>query len=345
MKKFGEKIKGIKVGTWVKCAVCLIFVAYIVIIHLREMIFPENSMLWGLYRSAYLEDTVARLLKTLMVFSYCYVIMQLSNIVAFASEKIKANGAKTTLLLLGNVAKYAAAIVFVFMTLSVWGVDTTAIMTGGAVIALVVGLGCQSLISDIVAGIFMLFEGDIQVGDIVVIDGWRGTVKQIGLRRTKIEDAVGNINIVNNSAISNIINNTRDLSVAAVEVGTEYNESILRIEEVIQKALPEMKKNIPAIVEGPFYKGVQSLGESCVNIKLVAKCKEEDKYQVERDMNRELKILFDANDINIPFNQIVLNTRDPHEPNKTQYKPKKKSTEDFAAKQAELSRGIEEQDK
>ena len=87
--------------------------------------------------------------------------------------------------------------------------------------------------------------------------------------------------------------------------------------------------------------GVAELGESCVNIRLVAKCKEEDKYQVQRDLNRELKILFDANDINIPFNQIVLNTRDPNEPNKTQYKPKKAS--DFAKKQAELSAGIEEQ--
>ena len=343
MKNLGEKIKGIKVATWVKLVVCLIFVGYIVVIHAREAIFPGGSMLHDLYADQYAGDFVARLLKTLMIFSYCYVIMQISNVVAFASEKIKANGAKTTLLLLGNVVKYAAAIVFVFLALSVWGVDTTAIMTGGAVLALVVGLGCQSLIADIVAGIFMLFEGDIQVGDIVVIDGWRGTVKQIGLRRTKIEDAVGNINIVNNAAISNIINNTKELSVALVDVGTEYNESILRIEEVIEKALPEMKKHIPAIVEGPFYKGISALGESCVNIRLVAKCKEEDKYQVERDMNRELKILFDANDINIPFNQIVLNTRDPHEPNKTQYKPKNKSTETFAAKQAELSKDIEEQ--
>ena len=100
---------------------------------------------------------------------------------------------------------------------------------------------------------------------------------------------------------------------------------------------------IPAIVEGPYYKGVQNLGESSVDIRLVAKCKEEDKYQVERDLNRELKILFDANGINIPFNQIVLNTRDPKEPDKTQYKPKKASTQNFAKEQAELSKDIEEQ--
>jgi len=342
-KKFS--LKDVKVGTWVKLGVCLAFLVYVVLILLRTKIFPGDSLLYNLFEEDRAGDLVVRILKTLVLIGVCYIIMQLSNILVKVSDGVKNNSLKTTLLLLGNVVKYAAAIAIVLVALGIWGVDTTAIVTGAGVITLVIGLGCQSLISDIVAGIFMLFEGDIKVGDIVVIDGWRGTVKQIGLRRTKIEDAVGNINIVNNAAISNIINNTQDLSVALVDVGTEYNESILRIEEVIEGALPEMKKHIPAIVEGPFYKGVSALGESCVNIRLIAKCKEEDKYQVERDLNRELKILFDANDINIPFNQIVLNTRDPHEPNKTQYKPKKKSTENFAAEQAELSRGIEDQDK
>ena len=346
MEKSEQKgLKGIKVGTWIKIAVCVVFVAYVVFILLRKKFFPGDSLIYNLFEEDKSTELVVRILKMVELIAICYVIMQLSNILVKVSEGVKNNSLKTTLLLLGNVVKYAAAIAIVLVSLGIWGVDTTAIVTGAGVLTLVIGLGCQSLISDIVAGIFMLFEGDIKVGDIVVIDGWRGTVKQIGLRRTKIEDAVGNINIVNNSAISNIINNTRELSVAVVDVGTEYNESILRIEEVIEAALPEMKKNIPAIVEGPFYKGIAELGESCVNIRLVAKCKEEDKYQVQRDLNRELKILFDKNDINIPFNQIVLNTRDPNEPNKTQYTPKKKSTESFAAKQAELSKDIEEQDK
>jgi len=340
-KKFS--LKDLKVSTWVKIGICVAFLAYVILILLRTKIFPGDSLIYNLFEEDRAGELVVRLLKMLELIAICYIIMQLSNILVKVSDSVKNNSLKTTLLLLGNVIKYAAAIAIVLVSLGIWGVDTTAIVTGAGVITLVIGLGCQSLIADIVAGIFMLFEGDIKVGDIVVIDGWRGTVKQIGLRRTKIEDAVGNVNIVNNAAISNIINNTQELSVAVVDVGTEYNESILRIEEVIEAALPEMKKHVPAIVEGPFYKGVAELGESCVNIRLVAKCKEEDKYQVERDLNRELKILFDANDINIPFNQIVLNTRDPHEPNKTQYKPKKASTAKFAAEQAEASKGIEEQ--
>ena len=336
--------KKIGAGLYVRIVLSAIFIAYIVVmLGLRTLLFKGDSLIYNMYEEDFAANVIVRLLKTGVIFSICFLVIQVSHAFVKLSEIINNNSAKTTLLLLGNLFKYVAAIAFVLVTLGVWGVDTAAIVTGSAVLALVIGLGCQSLIADIVAGIFMLFEGDIKVGDIVVIDGWRGTVKQIGLRRTKIEDAVGNVNIVNNSAISNIINNTQELSVALVTVGTEYNESILRIEEVIEKALPEMKKHIPAIVEGPYYKGVQNLGESSVDIRLVAKCKEEDKYQVERDLNRELKILFDANDINIPFNQIVLNTRDPKEPNKTQYKPKNASTEKFAKEQAELSKDIDEQ--
>ena len=349
MKKNSKRGKKGVVGTglYVRLAFCVIFAAFIVVYALRSKIFPGDSLMYNItnedFEPTQTQIILIGLLKTVFIFSICFLIFQVSHCCVKLSDMIKNNSAKTTLLLLGNLFKYAAAIAFVLVTLGAWGVDTAAIVTGSAVIALVIGLGCQSLIADIVAGIFMLFEGDIKVGDIVVIDGWRGEVKQIGLRRTKIEDAVGNVNIVNNSAISNIINNTQELSVALVTVGTEYNESILRIEEVIEKALPEMKKHIPAIVEGPYYKGVQNLGESSVDIRLVAKCKEEDKYQVERDLNRELKILFDANDINIPFNQIVLNTRDPKEPNKTQYRPKNASTEKFAKEQAELSKDIDEQ--
>lgn len=355
MKKFLEKLKGgwnafVKylasrtVGQWIKFGFCIVFAVFLVFIILCvNHVLDLGPTLNNLYEEDYANQVGVRLLKTLVIFSACYLIMQISGIFVKVSNVIKNSSVKTTMLLLGSVVKYAAAIAIVLLSLSAWGVDTTAIVTGAGVITLVIGLGCQSLVADIVAGIFMLFEGDIKVGDVVVIDGWRGTVLQIGLRRTKIEDAVGNINVVNNSAISNIINNTRDLSVAVVDVGTEYNESILRIEEVLEAALPEMKKNIPAIVEGPFYKGVSSLGESSVNIKLVAKCKEDDKYQVERDLNREIKILFDKNDINIPFNQVVLNTRDPKEPNKTQYKPKAKKTENFAKEQGEISKGIEEQ--
>jgi len=335
--------KVLNVKNIIKIVIVTLGVAFVALVALRNFWAPEESWIYHVYDEDVAGDTGVRLFKTAVIILAGYAIAQIGNFLAWLGRDVISNqAAKTGILLGGSILKYAAFIAIILVSLSAWGIDTTAIVTGAGVLTLVIGLGCQSLVSDIVAGIFMIFEGDIRVGDVVVVNGWRGTVLQIGLRRTKIEDTVGNINIVNNSAISNIINNTRELSVAVATVGIEYNESIERVEGVIKDNLAAMKKNIPAIVEGPFYKGVEDLGNSAVIIKLVAKCKEDDIYQVRRDLNREIKIVFDNNNINIPFDQIVLNYRDENEKTQDITAAEKRAADQFVKKQKEISKGIDD---
>ena len=177
--------------------------------------------------------------------------------------------------------------------------------------------------------------------DIVIIDDWRGEVKEIGVRTTKLVDAGGNIKIVNNSDIRSIVNQTKDLSVAKCYVGISYGDRIERVEKVIADNINKIKENIPAIVEGPFYKGVAELAESSVNLLFVAKCKEEDIYQVQRDLNREIKIIFDDNNVNIPFPQVTITYDDNSNDTKLTGK-EKKEVEQFLKKQKGLSKSIEE---
>lgn len=338
MEKKNNVIKYVvKWGIFAIIAVFLLFIA------LRKQVFGADTFLYNLYEEATAENIANKLFKVLVIVLGGVDIIYIANVAIKIGTLVKNNTAKTTFLLIGNVLKYISAILIVLISLSAMGVDSTAIVTGAGVLTLVISLGCQTMVSDIVAGIFLLFEGDIKVGDIVVINGWRGTVQQIGLRRTKIEDTVGNINIVNNSSISNIINNTRDLSIAICYVGIEYNESIERVENILKDNFETIKKNIPAIVSGPFYQGVSELGASSVNIKIVAKCKEENKYQVERDLNREIKLLFDKHNVNIPFNQIVLNYRDENEETAKSTAKEAETAKAFIKEQKELTRGIDEQ--
>ena len=79
-------------------------------------------------------------------------------------------------------------IIAAFAILSTWGVNTSTLLASAGVLTLVIGLGAQSLVADVVAGLFIVIEGEYLVGDIVVIDGWRGTVKEIGIRTTKVEE-------------------------------------------------------------------------------------------------------------------------------------------------------------
>ena len=162
----------------------------------------------------------------------------------------------------------------------------------------------------------------------------------LGIRTTKLIDAGGNIKIVNNSEIKTIINQTQELSLAKAYVSVSYDARIEKIEAVIADNLGSFKSKIPAIVEGPFYKGVTELGESGVNLLFVAKCYEDDIYQVQRDMNREIKIMFDNNNIEIPFNQLVVHmAEDEQDPLKLSKTTIRKANS-FNEEQKELSKDI-----
>ena len=236
--------------------------------------------------------------------------------------------------LVDSFIKYVAIIASIFYGLSCIGVETSTIITSASILTIVVGLGAQSLISDILAGIFIVFEGEFRVGDIVTIGDWRGTVLEIGIRTTKIEDAMNNIKIFSNSAITGVVNMTRQYSVACCDVGIEYGESLERVESILKKELPHMKEKLPIISAGPFYKGVVSLGDSSVVIRIVAQCAETDRVQLNRDLNREIKLIFDRYNVGIPFPQIVVNQPTNFE---KASRADKKNAEAFIREQEEIS--------
>ena len=254
-------------------------------------------------------------------------------------KKIGSQKFTTVFILVVNFLKWVVVIGAIFMILSACGLKSEFSAAGAGIVALIIGLGSQSLVADILAGIFIVFEGDYQVGDIVILDGWRGTIQAIGVRTTKLMDAGGNMKIVNNSEIKTIINQTKELSLAKVYVSTKYEDRIENIEAVIADNLETIKEHIPAIVEGPFYKGVAELGESSVDLLFVAKCKESDIYQVQRDLNREIKIMFDNNNIGIPFPQIVIHKGEDDVHQTVTAKTAKKANE-FTEEQKELSKDI-----
>ena len=286
-----------------------------------------------------LYQKIPALLKSIQIIVIAYI---LSFLIRWILQKGLARSQRgiTIVKLLDSFIKYLIAIIALLTVLGAWGVDTGTLLASAGILGLVVGLGAQSLIADIIAGVFIVFEGEYQVGDIVVIDGWRGTVDEIGIRTTKIIDAGGNVKIVNNSDIRSIINQTQQLSLATCEVGIEYGESLERVETVIRDNLAPLRDKITAIVDGPYYKGVKTLNASSVDLLFVARCKEEDLFQVQRDLNREIKLIFDKNEINIPFAQVVVNS-----PAEFAAKANKKTAlgaQAFVEEQKELSKDLEE---
>lgn len=246
----------------------------------------------------------------------------------------------TIMSLMASLFKWIIIIISALLILKAFGVDTTTLLASAGILTLVIGFGAQSLVADILAGFFLVFEGEYEVGDIISVDGWRGTVRDIGIRVTRIEDVGGNIKTINNSDVKNVINQTHELSVAKVTMPIDYGESLERVEIVLKDNFDKIAKNIPDIVEGPYYKGVSSLGSSSVDLLIIAKCNESNIYQVQRDLIRELYIVFNKNGITVPFQQVVLSQRESE--NSDASKKMEKIAKDFLEDQKESSKNIGE---
>ncbi|MBO4552277.1 MAG: mechanosensitive ion channel family protein [Candidatus Methanomethylophilaceae archaeon] len=283
---------------------------------------------------------IPRLFRCVQIVFFGWVLMKIIQILITVIVGHGKSG-KTAAKLLNSFVKYGAAILVILAILSTMGVDTSVLIASAGIAGLVIGLGAQSLIADIIAGIFIVFEGEFRVGDIVVIDGWRGTVQEIGMRTIKIMDYGGNVKIVNNSSVSSVVNQTKELSLAKATISIEYGESIPRVELVIKENIDNVKRAIPQIVEGPFYKGIDSLSDSSIDLLFVANCKEEDIYIVQRALNRELMMMFNENKINVPFPQIVIN--EPTKFDEIEMSKKEiKQADRFVKEQGELSKSMEE---
>ncbi len=339
IKKFFKNFK-FTLGFAFKCLGYLILIAYVVLMAFGTLMFSPMDTFWrslNFFNNAVEFNVVIRLIS---YFVFCLGLSwAVRKVLKLLSKPLKKG--KAIVEITCSLVKYVAVIVLLFFVLKAFGIDTSAILAGIGILGLVVGLGAQPLIADILAGLFIVFEGIFDVGDIIVYNGFRGTVKEIGIRTTQILDTGGNIKIVNNSNLKEVINMTNQLSLAICDIGIEYGESLERVEAILKANFDKVKEAIPDIKEGPFYKGVAELGDSAVVIRFAALCEEGARYQVERDMNRQFKLLFDKNNINIPFPQIVLNQPTTFE---DATKKQQKDAQSFVAEQKELSKGIADTD-
>lgn len=241
------------------------------------------------------------------------LIMLCSSIIRFIIDVSTLQGkrSRTVAGLILSVIKYASVIIVIVWCLTILGVNVTGIFASLGIVSLIIGFGAQSLIEDIITGIFIIFEGQYNVGDIIVLDDFRGTVRKIGVRTTCVEDDGGNVKIVNNSDIRNLQNRSENLSYAVCDVGISYGTRVEKAEEVLAKGLPIIAEKYGNLFpKGLSYRGVQELAASAVVLRIIGQTPEENVFTARRAMNREIKILFDDNDIEIPFQQIVLHNSD-----------------------------------
>lgn len=345
------KKKKMKVSTLISTILLSLVFFMFLLTCILQLALPETNafVIWSKENVVDLSLIPGMFQENYKVFIHCLIlialVLALSKLARLIFKNImqRSNRAKTVITLLDGLVKYGSAIALFFLVLNAFGVNTKAIWESVGVITLIIGLGAQSLIADIIAGVFIIFENEYDVGEIVSIDGFRGTISEIGIRATKITDAAGNIKIINNSDIKNVVNLSRELSLAVVDCEVSYDVPIELVEKILKDNLPAMKEKIPQIIEGPFYKGVSEYKSSNVVLKLFAKCKEEDRFQVQRDILREYHRVFLENGIDFDYEHFVIEKKEK----KVYHVPEsaKEQAENFVEEQKAVSSSMEEQEK
>lgn len=232
------------------------------------------------------------------------LLRMLSNVLGARGE--------TICRLLSSLTQYGTLIAMLYWCLGVLGVDTATLLASAGIITLAVSFGAKDLITDILCGLFIIFEGEFRVGDVISVGGNTGTVMEIGVRTTKINDGNGNVLLLRNSSISNVTNMTKLNSYASIDITLPVGESLPYVEKVLKDELKSVHDRVPAIIDGPFYKGVVDLSSTAMTIRVVATCKEIDRGSVMRSLRREVKLMLSRRDI-APY-QLVFDHCDAVEP-------------------------------
>lgn len=217
----------------------------------------------------------------------------------------KRHRTRTMVALIKNITRYAVILISICVVLTMLNVDIVTILSGLGIVALIVGFGAESLIADVVTGMFILIDNQYNIGDIIEINGFRGTVTDISVRTTVITDLGGNVKIVNNSDMKNILNRSDNASKAVTEFPIPYETDLEVLERELPALLLQIRSAHPDLMKSaPEYLGIDQFGDSAVVLKFVVEVAEPDIYTGARVLNHDLFVGMRKLGVEVPFPQI-----------------------------------------
>ena len=192
------------------------------------------------------------------------------------------------------------------------GISIGPLLAGVGILGLAVGFGAQSLVKDVISGLFILLDNQYSKGDVVTVGGISGLVEDVGIRRTVLRDLDGIVHYIPNGEIAVASNFTQEYSRVNLNVGVSYSEDLDHVMRVIDRVGEEMAadpKWAPAIITPPKSLRVDNLGDSGIDIKVVGDTKPIKQWEIMGELRKRIKKAFDEEGIEIPYPHRVIVTR------------------------------------
>lgn len=222
------------------------------------------------------------------------------------AEQLRSKARAETLAgVLRSVALIAIWALTTLLALGQLDINLGPLIAGAGIVGIAIGFGAQAIVRDFLSGVFMMIEDTYSVGDDIDFGKGRGTVEKVTLRSTSIRTRTGIVWTVPNGKIDFVANFSQLWARAQVDVEVSYNCDLREAMEVIGRAGQEMWEDPEwggdELSEPPQVKGVQSLGESGITIRVRAKTEPSVQWRTERELRLRIKEALDSAGIEIPF--------------------------------------------
>lgn len=202
--------------------------------------------------------------------------------------------------LLRTVFRSGAWFAVAVLMLDALGIAATPFLAGAGILGMVVGLGAQPLIHDVVSGFFIIFENIFLVGDIIEGAGARGTVEAIDFRTTRIRDGEGRLHVIRNGDLRQVINFSKDHVNAVVEVRIGYEQPVAPVLDLLKRLGVEAAAADPDILAPSEVPGIVAFNDGDLTLRTVTRVKPGCHYGVSNRLRLRIKEAFDAAGFQIP---------------------------------------------
>ena len=206
----------------------------------------------------------------------------------------------TTLSILNNCLKYIVILLTILIILNSFGIDVSSILAGVGIMAAVLTLAFQDLAKDFIAGISIVMEDQFEIGDNVMINGFRGDVIEMGLKTTRIRDYKGAVQIIANHMITEVTNYSLNPSLAEVTIQVDSDNDLDKVENIIKKTMETIDKTYDFLKGNTELWGVEMVDQNSVTYKVVVKTKSGKDFDIQRKMRKDLQAALTTAGIKMP---------------------------------------------
>ena len=254
-----------------------------------------------------LPHVVIRLLMAAAVLAVGFLVLKLGKIMIRRiirrrdkEDPNAAHKADTRRSIISSIFSYVMFFIMLTVVLRVFGVDVTSILAAAGVVGVAVAFGAQTLVKDILSGLFLWAEGSIAVGDVVTINELSGTVESISIRTTTIRNYNGNLCVIPNGDIRTLTNMSRSFKRAIVNVPCPYEENQERLVAMIKEEMEIAATEIEGIKTVPDVMSIVSFDTHAVMLQIAVPCPVGEHWRIERDIRTRVKARFDREGIIMP---------------------------------------------